>query len=53
MGYLSSHDGHSAAINWIEESVNTCSQLSLMLGTMMLHKNGLRGFDFHKIRKER
>ena len=53
MGYLSSHDSHSAAINWIEESVNTCSQLSLMLGTMMLHKNGLRGFDFHRIRKER
>jgi len=53
MGYLSSHDSHSAAINWIEESVNTCSQLSLMLGSMMLHKNGLSGFDFHKVRKER
>ncbi len=53
MGYLSSHDSHSAAINWIEESVNMCSQLSLMLGAMMLHKNGLRGFDFHKVRKER
>lgn len=41
MGYLSSRDSTQAATNWLEQSVNCASQLSLMVGTMLLHKNGL------------
>lgn len=48
MGYLSSRDSHSAAINWIEESVNILSQGSLMIGSMILHKNGLSRVSFRE-----
>lgn len=48
MGYLSSHDSHSAVINWIEESVNTLSQAFLMVGTMILHKSGLSRVSLKK-----
>lgn len=41
MGYMSSKDSTSAAVNWIEQCTNCVSQFSLMFGTMMLHKNGL------------
>ena len=42
MGYLSSRDGSSAAMNWIEQGVNTLGQLLLLLGVASLHKAGLR-----------
>jgi len=42
MGYLSSRDAASAAVNWSEEGVNTLGQLLLLCGTLSLHKAGLR-----------
>lgn len=41
MGYLSSQDFAEAAMNWIAEGVNVIGQGSLLLGTYLLHKNGL------------
>lgn len=42
MGYLSSQDSTLAWVNWAEQSINTVSQLCLMLGTLALHKAGLK-----------
>lgn len=42
MGYMSSRDAASAAVNWIEQGINTVSQGCLMAGVIMLHKAGLR-----------
>ena len=41
MGYMSSQDSMEAWVNWVEQSINTVSQLCLMLGVITLHKNGL------------
>ena len=41
MGYLSSQDFTEAAMNWIAEGVNVLGQGSLLLGAVLLHKNGL------------
>ena len=43
MGYLSSRDSASVAINWIEQGVNTLGQILLLWGVYSLHKAGLRG----------
>ena len=42
MGYMSSQDSTLAWVNWVEQSINTVSQLCLMLGVIALHKNGLK-----------
>ena len=42
MGYMSSHDSTSAAVNWIEQGINCVGQGMLMTGVLILHKNGLR-----------
>ena len=42
MGYMSSQDSRMAWVNWAEQSINTVSQLCLMLGTICLHKAGLK-----------
>ena len=42
MGYMSSQDSTLAWVNWAEQSINTVSQLCLMLGTLALHKAGLK-----------
>ena len=42
MGYMSSQDSSLAWVNWVEQSINTVSQLSLMLGAIGLHKAGLK-----------
>ena len=42
MGYLASRDGSSAAMNWIEQGVNTLGQALLLGGVLSLHKAGLR-----------
>ena len=42
MGYLSSRDSHSAAVNWIEQSVNCVGQGLFLLGTVQLRKSGLK-----------
>ena len=41
MGYMSSQDSTLSWVNWAEQSINTVSQLCLMLGTIALHKAGL------------
>ena len=41
MGYLSSRDFTKASMNWIAEGVNTGGQSCLLLGTILLRKNGL------------
>ena len=42
MGYLSSRDGTSAAVNWIEQGVNCVGQGAMLCGVLVLHKAGLR-----------
>ena len=42
MGYMSSQDSTMAWVNWVEQSINTVSQLCLMLGVISLHKAGLK-----------
>lgn len=44
MGYLASRDGSSAAMNWIEQGVNTLGQLLLLIGVSGLHRAGLRDY---------
>ena len=46
MGYMSSQDSSLAWVNWAEQSINTVSQLCLMLGVLMLHKSGLAEYKF-------
>ena len=42
MGYLSSQDFTEAIWNWIAEGINVVGQGTLLLGTVILHKNGLK-----------
>ena len=44
MGYLASRDSSSAAMNWIEQGVNTLGQLLLLIGVSGLHRAGLRDY---------
>ena len=46
MGYMSSQDSTQAWVNWAEQSINTVSQLCLMLGTIALHRSGLKDFTW-------
>ena len=46
MGFMSSQDATLAWVNWAEQSINTASQLCLMLGTLMLSKAGLKHFTW-------
>lgn len=46
MGYLSSRDSTLSWVNWAEQSVNTVSQLCLMLGVIALHKAGLKDWSW-------
>ena len=46
MGYLSSRDSTLAWVNWAEQFINTISQLCLMLGTLALHKAGLKNWNW-------
>ena len=45
MGYLASRDSSSAAMNWIEQGVNTVGQLLLLIGVSGLHRAGLRDYQ--------
>lgn len=47
MGYLSSQNFAEASMNWIAEGVNIVGQGTLLVGTVLLHKNGLAD---HKLR---
>ena len=42
MGYLSSQDFAEAIWNWIAQGINVVGQGTLLLGVVMLHKNGLK-----------
>ncbi len=44
MGYLSSQDFAQASMNWIAEGVNVVGQGTLLVGTLLLHKAGLKDF---------
>ena len=46
MGYMSSRDSTQAWVNWVEQSINTVSQLCLMLGTIALHKADLKNWTW-------
>lgn len=46
MGYMSSQDSTQAWVNWAEQSINTVSQLCLMIGVIVLHKNGLKDWTW-------
>jgi GNAT superfamily N-acetyltransferase len=46
MGYMSSRDSTLAWVNWAEQSINTVSQLCLLLGTAALHKAGLKDYNW-------
>lgn len=49
MGYMSSKDSSLAWVNWVEQSINTVSQLCLMLGVITLHKAGLGDYKFQEV----
>ena len=46
MGYMSSKDSTLSWVNWAEQSINTVSQLCLMLGVIALHKAGLKDWTW-------
>lgn len=43
MGYAGRLDSTLSWVNWMEQGINIVSQVSLMLGVLVLHKAGLRG----------
>ena len=50
MGYLSSQNFAEASMNWIAECVNVIGQGALMVGVILLHRNGLAEY---KVRGEK
>jgi len=48
MGYMSSQDSTLAWVNWVEQGINTVSQLCLMIGVIALHKAGLAEYKFRE-----
>ena len=48
MGYLSSRDFTQAAMNWIAEGVNVVGQGALLVGTVLLHKAGLKELELKR-----
>ena len=48
MGYMSSQDSTQAWVNWAEQTINTVSQLCLMLGVIALDKAGLKTWNWEK-----
>ena len=48
MGYMSSQDSTQSWVNWAEQSINTVSQLCLMLGVIGLHKAGLKTWHWEE-----
>ena len=48
MGYMSSQDSTQAWVNWAEQTINTVSQLCLMLGVIALHKAGLKDWTWEE-----
>lgn len=50
MGYMSGQDSTQSWVNWVEQSINTVSQLCLMLGTIALHKAGLKAWSWEDVK---
>ena len=48
MGYMSSQDSTQAWVNWAEQTINTVSQLCLMLGVIALDKADLKNWNWEK-----
>lgn len=48
MGYMSSQDSTQSWVNWAEQSINTVSQLCMMLGVIALHKAGLKNWNWEE-----
>ena len=48
MGYMSSQDSTQSWVNWAEQSINTVSQLCLMLGVIVLHKADLKDWTWEE-----
>ena len=46
MGYLSSQDFSQSYMHWAAEGVNVFGQTFFFIGTMILHKNGLKNYQF-------
>ncbi len=44
MGYMSGQDSTLAWVNWAEQSINCISQGCLMIGAILLHKEGLKNW---------
>ena len=50
MGYMSSQDSTQSWVNWVEQSINTVSQLCLMIGVILLHKAGLKNWSWEEVK---
>ncbi len=44
MGAMAGQDATQAWVNWVEQGINTVGQGLLLMGTLALHKNGLKEF---------
>ncbi len=44
MGAMAGQDATQAWVNWVEQSINCVGQGLLLIGTWVLHKNGLKDF---------
>ena len=44
MGYISTLDMTSAVVNWAEQGINIASQLTLLIGVVILHRAGLEKY---------
>ena len=47
MGYLSTRNFEKASMNWIAECVNVAGEGLLLLGVLLMHKNGLAALRLH------
>ena len=47
MGYLSTRNFEKASMNWIAECVNVVGEGLLLLGALLMHKNGLAALRLH------
>ena len=48
MGYMSGQDSTLGWVNWAEQTINTVSQLCLMLGVIALDQAGLKTWSWEK-----
>lgn len=51
MGYMSSQDSTQSWVNWAEQSINSVSQLCLMVGVIVLHKAGVKNWIWEEVKE--